>query len=420
MSRAGRPPGPLKGRTPEANALARFLRELTAEDTVSRLEERYQLSRSVWSEYRSGVKIIPLARLNQIIENRYPRDARTRTDKLQQARRLHTAAATAAPAPAPPPDPAARSGPPPTAGHEGGQGSARAENGGPGTDGAPVMADAEPIPSAVSAAPPPSRDRAVNEPAAGTGRRKGRGPRAGRRGRWSAPAQWAALAALVAVLVMANHYGSSQKTSDRTSSPGDTAQEQPISAPAAPDPPATTPTPLEGSVPASPPPSSSGEQTPPPVPSGWHIVRAKALRLAVAVPDGWRPDVDNALQSTWVSPDGRYVIGVKRDDSNGRTAQSAAMGQLAWYGKTEESKMEALTAETHADGQGGKEAVRLELDYHWPALEVPCHRTELFVAGEGGQVYQLLVNDQQYDERTTDLPQLLATARAQWRTDLTD
>ncbi|MEU9148804.1 hypothetical protein [Streptomyces sp. NPDC048349] len=156
------------------------------------------------------------------------------------------------------------------------------------------------------------------------------------------------------------------------------------------------------------------------MPSGWHTVRAKALRLAVAVPDGWKPDVDNALQSTWVSPDNRYVIGVKRDDSNGHTAQTAAQGQLAWYSQTEESKMVALTANTHADTQDGKEAARLELDYHWPARQTPCHRTELFVAGDGGQVYQLLVNDQQYDEQPSDLPQLLSTARAQWRTDLTD
>ncbi|MGP3690471.1 hypothetical protein ACTVZO_38235 [Streptomyces sp. IBSNAI002] len=146
----------------------------------------------------------------------------------------------------------------------------------------------------------------------------------------------------------------------------------------------------------------------------------EALRLAVAVPDGWRPDIDNALQSTWVSPDGRYVIGVKRDDSNGHTAQVAAQGQLAWYAEAEESKMVALTSTTHADAQDGKEAARLELDYHWPARETPCHRTELFVAGDGGQVYQLLVNDQQYDAQTSDLPRLLSTARAQWRTDLTD
>ncbi|MGW7176652.1 hypothetical protein [Streptomyces xanthophaeus] len=366
MSRPGRPPGPLKGRTPEANALARFLRELTAEDTVSQLEERHRLSRSVWSEYRSGAKIIPLARLNQIIENRYPRDARTRTDALQQARRLHTAATTAASAPTPtpatPPTPVALPGPLPTPRPE------------------------EATSPAGSAAP----------------------PQPGRRGRWSAPVQWAALAALVAVLVLANHYGGSSQTSDAASSPGDTAQEQPIAAPAPPNPSATLP------------PSRSAQQSPPPVPSGWHVARANALRLAVAVPDGWRPDVDNALQSTWVSPDDRYVIGVKRDDTNGHTAQTAAQGQLAWYAKTEESKMVALTASTHTDTHGEREAARLELDYHWPARETPCHRTELFVAGDGGQVYQLLVNDQQYDEATSDLPQLLSTARAQWRTDLTD
>ncbi|MER7954329.1 hypothetical protein [Streptomyces sp. NPDC096030] len=156
------------------------------------------------------------------------------------------------------------------------------------------------------------------------------------------------------------------------------------------------------------------------MPRGWHVVRAKALRLEVAVPDGWKLDVDSALQSTWVSPDNRYVIGVKRDSTNGHTAQSAAIGQLAWYRKADESKMESLKATTHPDRQGGKPAVRLEMDYHWPARATPCHRTEIFVAGEGGQVYQLHVNDQQYDARPSALPQLLATARAQLRTDLTD
>ncbi|MEV7547592.1 hypothetical protein AB0O29_34345, partial [Streptomyces sp. NPDC089915] len=95
MNRPGRLPGPLKGRTAEANALAQFLRDLTTEYTVSRLEERYDLSRSVWSEYRSGQKIIPLARLNQIIDDRFARDPRTRELKLQEARRLHTAATAA-------------------------------------------------------------------------------------------------------------------------------------------------------------------------------------------------------------------------------------------------------------------------------------------------------------------------------------
>ncbi|MGW2201159.1 hypothetical protein [Streptomyces sp. NPDC001774] len=179
----------------------------------------------------------------------------------------------------------------------------------------------------------------------------------------------------------------------------------------------------ESSAPRSPPSPSSSSVSPsfvrPPVPRGWHVVRAKALRLEVAVPDGWKLDVDSALQSTWVSPDNRYVIGVKRDSTNGHTAQSAAIGQLAWYRKADESKMESLKATTHPDRQGGKPAVRLEMDYHWPARATPCHRTEIFVAGDGGQVYQLHVNDQQYDARPSALPQLLATARAQLRTDLT-
>ncbi|MFG2641099.1 hypothetical protein ACGFYP_09055 [Streptomyces sp. NPDC048370] len=169
----------------------------------------------------------------------------------------------------------------------------------------------------------------------------------------------------------------------------------------------------------SPRPSSSPPSAPPPVPRGWHVVRAKALSLEVAVPNGWKLDEDSALQSTWVSPDNRYVIGVKRDSTNGHSAQSAAIGQLAWYRKTAESKMEALKATTHPDRQGGKPAVRMEMDYHWPAGAIPCHRTEIFVAGEGGQVYQLHVNDQQYDAKPSALPQLLATARAHFRTDLT-
>ncbi|MFE1803543.1 hypothetical protein [Streptomyces sp. NPDC059533] len=447
MNRPGRPPGPLKGRTPQANELAQFLRDLTAHHTVSQLEARYGGSRSVWSEYRSGQKTIPLSRLKQIIEDLFARDTRTRDHRLQEARRLciaaMTAAAattTAAPEPAaagltatpdtnenPPAQEPASTTPPPASVTDP-DGALRGEDTGISVDNPPTSADATPV-HTESAPPQPkpgtgaqtgqgSDGPAASHPPADTGARRHR--RARRLERWKIPAQWAALAALVAVLVIANNHSSQQETPDGVSPPGDTAQEQPISAPAALDPTATSPTPPEGSAPTSPPPSASGEPAPPPVPSGWHIVRAKALRLAVAVPDGWKPDVDNALQSTWVSPDNRYVIGVKRDDSNGHTAPAAAVGQLAWYGRTQESKMVALTSETHADKQAGREAVRLEMDYHWPGQESPCHRTELFVTGDGGQVYQLLVNDQQYNEQTSDLPQLLATARAQWRTDLTD
>ncbi|MCB5179608.1 hypothetical protein [Streptomyces antimicrobicus] len=240
-----------------------------------------------------------------------------------------------------------------------------------------------------------------------------------------------ALAALV--LGLFGFLGSGGGPGDRRSVSA--GEGRPVAPPA--ESPSAAPTgPLPGGPSGSAAPSSSGpsgspapsvppapdrpaQPSPPPVPSGWHVVRAKALTLALAVPDGWKLDVDTALQATWVSPDGRYVIGVKRDSSNGRTAQSAAVGQLAWYRRTEESKMEALTATTHADRQGDRDAARLELDYHWPGRDVPCHRSEVFVAGEHGQVYQLLVNDQQYDARPSQLPQLLATARAQLRTDVT-
>ncbi|MGW2015667.1 hypothetical protein [Streptomyces sp. NPDC001927] len=191
-------------------------------------------------------------------------------------------------------------------------------------------------------------------------------------------------------------------------------------------PPAESPTASATGSPSTAPPSPSSSSppspssVPPPVPRGWHVVRASALRVEVAVPNGWKLREDTALQSTWVSPDNRYVIGVKRDSTNGHTAESAAIGQLAWYRKPAESKMEALKATRHPDRQGGKPAVRMEMDYHWPASTVPCHRTEIFVAGEGGQVYQLHVNDQQYDAKPSALPRLLATARAHLRTDVTD
>lgn len=100
------PAGPLRGRTEEANALASFMRELTAESTVSDLAERYKLARSVWSEYRSGQKLIPWDRLAKVVEHRFSRDPRARRLTMDKARRLHAAAAAAAQRPAVAPAPA--------------------------------------------------------------------------------------------------------------------------------------------------------------------------------------------------------------------------------------------------------------------------------------------------------------------------
>ncbi|MFI1286776.1 hypothetical protein ACH4U5_39555 [Streptomyces sp. NPDC020858] len=293
MNRPGRLPGPLKGRTAEANALAQFLRELTAQDTVSRLEEQYRLSRSVWSEYRSGLKTIPLPRLNQIIEDRFPRDARTRGAKLQEARRLHAAAMAATPAPpaaAPAPGPAPTSAPAP-----GGPA--------PGPDQAPTPAaaivrddtaelSADNPPTSDDAAPKRPSETAPDQPPAAPADPSLRGyaaegapptglvPRAARLRRWRTPAQWAALAALVAVLVIANQIQRSKDQPDTASSLGDPGQGRQSAAPAEPGSLSSGPTAAEESRPT--PPTSSAQASSAPTRSpggGASTVAATSSRL---------------------------------------------------------------------------------------------------------------------------------------------
>ncbi|MGW6941590.1 RICIN domain-containing protein [Streptomyces xanthophaeus] len=290
MNRPGRRPGPLKGRTAEANALAQFLRELTAELTVSELEERYRLSRSVWSEYRSGQKIIPLSRLSPVIEGRFPRDARTRAEQLLKARRLHTEAvasmaalAPAAPAadpgpassaltpstsaappaaaapdpvqdpePEPDPDPSSERSPGPSSESSSGKAQpappreVRQEGEDDNTDGlsadnAPTSQDPAPAKAAPASQPPPAPRR-----------------RTERFRRWRTPAQWAALAALVAVLVIANSEDRANDKADVASpselGPGQIQDGDPSTSPE-PDPAGpTTPDPSEPA--ASEPPAS--------------------------------------------------------------------------------------------------------------------------------------------------------------------
>ncbi|MGO4756684.1 hypothetical protein AB4212_50170, partial [Streptomyces sp. 2MCAF27] len=61
---------------------------------VRELAERYRTSKTIWGEYRSGTKIIPLGRLNAVVKDRV-RDERGRTTMLAKARRLYEAAVTA-------------------------------------------------------------------------------------------------------------------------------------------------------------------------------------------------------------------------------------------------------------------------------------------------------------------------------------
>lgn len=93
MARAGRPQGAPKGRTEAANELAEFLREVTRGMTVRELADRYGGGKTVWSEYRSGARIIALGRLNTVLKDQV-RDPRRREGLLAEARRLHDLALT--------------------------------------------------------------------------------------------------------------------------------------------------------------------------------------------------------------------------------------------------------------------------------------------------------------------------------------
>ncbi len=95
VAKAGRPQGGLKGATQEANALAGFLREITEGSGVRELAVRYEgVGKTLWGEYRSGVRIIPLGRLNAVVKDHF-RDARSRQIMLAKARSLHEAAVAA-------------------------------------------------------------------------------------------------------------------------------------------------------------------------------------------------------------------------------------------------------------------------------------------------------------------------------------
>ncbi|MFG1966130.1 hypothetical protein [Nonomuraea sp. NPDC049028] len=89
--RVGRPQGRPRGSTEQANALAEFLLTLTSGMTVRELAGRYHVGKTLWGEYRSGQKIIPLELLRRLVRDRTP-DERTRQVRMETASRLHQAA----------------------------------------------------------------------------------------------------------------------------------------------------------------------------------------------------------------------------------------------------------------------------------------------------------------------------------------
>lgn len=95
MGSAGRPQGRLKGETEQADALARFVREVTSGVTLRRLAQRYPAGRTSWSAYRSAEKDIPWHLLQRLVHDQVE-DPRARAALLARAAQLHEQATRAA------------------------------------------------------------------------------------------------------------------------------------------------------------------------------------------------------------------------------------------------------------------------------------------------------------------------------------
>lgn len=74
--------------------------------------------------------------------------------------------------------------------------------------------------------------------------------------------------------------------------------------------------------------------------------------------------------------------------------------------------MAGLKAVTRPTRQNGKEALLLEIDYHYADRSEARRRVEVFVAGKAGHVHQLLFDTVATRERLAEQKELLAAARA--------
>lgn len=91
----GRPLGELRGRTAQANALATWLRDITAGLKVRELESQFPYSKAMWTEYRNGSKLIPDRLLDSVVTQLIPEPA-MRERLLEKGRRLLAEAKDAA------------------------------------------------------------------------------------------------------------------------------------------------------------------------------------------------------------------------------------------------------------------------------------------------------------------------------------
>ncbi|MFB7785755.1 transporter substrate-binding domain-containing protein [Streptomyces vinaceus] len=82
-----RPLGELQGETAEANDFARWLRKITNGVGVRQLESDFPYSKSLWTQFRNGSRLIPRELLDQVV-SRYLREPAMRQRQLDEGRRL--------------------------------------------------------------------------------------------------------------------------------------------------------------------------------------------------------------------------------------------------------------------------------------------------------------------------------------------
>ncbi|MEV6582766.1 transporter substrate-binding domain-containing protein [Streptomyces sp. NPDC051582] len=82
-----RPLGELQGGTEEANELARWLRKITNGVGVRQLEADFPYSKSLWTQFRNGSRLIPRDLLDQVV-SRYLLEPAMRQRQLDEGRRL--------------------------------------------------------------------------------------------------------------------------------------------------------------------------------------------------------------------------------------------------------------------------------------------------------------------------------------------
>ncbi|MFK0221235.1 hypothetical protein ACIQWN_23970 [Streptomyces vinaceus] len=82
-----RPLGELQGETAEANDFARWLRKTTNGVGVRQLESDFPYSKSLWTQFRNGSRLIPRELLDQVV-NRYLHEPAMRQRQLDEGHRL--------------------------------------------------------------------------------------------------------------------------------------------------------------------------------------------------------------------------------------------------------------------------------------------------------------------------------------------